>query len=80
MYHLLSLSLHPQERFLNAEIHYLSGVTSNTDAAQLAETFAVANCSTKVFLVIVLDFFHFLLEWSLLKFYDWYCFFIFTIN
>ncbi|XP_014521096.1 pyrophosphate--fructose 6-phosphate 1-phosphotransferase subunit alpha [Vigna radiata var. radiata] len=26
----------------------IGGVTSNTDAAQLAETFAVANCSTKV--------------------------------
>lgn len=27
----------------------LEGVTSNTDAAQLAETFAEAKCLTKVF-------------------------------
>jgi len=78
MYHLLSL--HPQKRFLNAEMHYLSGVTSNTDAAQLAETFAVANCPTKVFLFVVLNFVHFLLEWSLLKLYIWYRFFVFIIN
>jgi hypothetical protein len=28
------------------------GVTSNTDAAQLAETFAEAKCPTKVFLLV----------------------------
>lgn len=31
-------------------LYYLdTGVTSNTDAAQLAETFASAKCPTKVF-------------------------------
>lgn len=34
-------------------------MTSNTDAAQLAETFAVAKCPTKVFLLADLDFCHF---------------------
>jgi hypothetical protein len=35
--------------FLNAKLYFISGVTSNTDAAQLAETFAVAKCPTKVY-------------------------------
>jgi len=84
MYHWLPL--HPQERFLNAEIHYRSGVTSNTDAAQLAETFAVANCPTKVFLLVVLDFVHFLLSTWIQKsnlywsFIFGIAFYIFIIN
>jgi hypothetical protein len=35
--------------FLNSKLYFISGVTSNTDAAQLAETFAVAKCPTKVY-------------------------------
>lgn len=39
------------------ESYYFAGVTSNTDAAQLAETFAEAKCPTKVLYSLYLNFY-----------------------
>ena len=36
---------------------HLAGVTSNADAAQLAETFAEAKCPTKVFIYLFVIFY-----------------------
>lgn len=45
--------------FIKHEIGAFQGVTSNTDAAYLAETFAEAKCPTKVVLGLVCFFFPF---------------------